>query len=103
MKLQTDCIEILEEEYKAYVVKVVSASRAGVGDILCCINGVFYLFEIKGRNDSERALQRENINRVIQAGGRATFIRSTSELRDFIRSGSSGHIYTNLTNNKIKL
>lgn len=103
MKLQTDCIKIIEEEYHGYVVKVISASRSGVGDLLCCIQGYFYLFEIKGEGDTERSLQRANINATIRAGGRACFIRSVHELRQFIDTGARGRTYAELTKERLKL
>src|SRR5574343_241774 len=44
-------VEILETRYKAYVVNVNAASKAGTMVLLACINGCFYGFEIKWKND----------------------------------------------------
>lgn len=82
--LQPKCIKVLENEYKAYVIKIIKSSKAGDGDIVACIDGLFYMFEIKWKSDKPSELQKVKINRAIDAGGYAYFVRSVEELREFI-------------------
>lgn len=55
----------------AYVIKVISASKAGVPDIICCYKGIFIAIEVKtpGTRDNVSALQQYNLEQVMKAGG----------------------------------
>lgn len=79
--LQPRVIRCLEDEYGAYVVNVNTASKSGHMDVLACIRGLFYGFEVKWKTDQPSALQRQKINACIDAGGRAYFIHSVEQLR----------------------
>ncbi len=79
--LQPKCLKALEDEFGAYVVNVTAASKSGHMDIIACIKGDFYGFEIKWKNDQPSELQKEKINKCIDAGGKAYFIRSLEQLR----------------------
>jgi len=79
--LQPKCITILEKEYSAYVVNITAASKSGHMDLLACIKGKFYGFEIKWKSDQPSELQKDKINNCIESGGKAYFIRSEDELR----------------------
>lgn len=78
--LQPKVIATLEDRYGAYVVKVTQASKAGHMDVLACVKGRFYGFEVKWRSDQPSELQKDKINRLIDAGGRGYFIRSVAQL-----------------------
>lgn len=82
--LQPKCMEVLEKEYKAYAIKIMSASKAGHMDIIACINGLFYGFEVKWKSDQPSLLQKQKINTLIDAGGKGFFIRSIADLRDAV-------------------
>lgn len=79
--LQPRVIRCLEDEYKAYVINITAASKSGNMDVVACIKGQFYGFEIKWKSDQPSALQRQKINACIDAGGKAYFIRSLEALR----------------------
>ena len=79
--LQPKCLTVLEKEYGAYVINVTAGSKAGHMDIIACIKGEFWGFEIKWKNDQPSPLQKEKINKCLDAGGRAYFIRSVEQLR----------------------
>lgn len=55
----------------AYVVKIISASQAGVPDVICCYRGRFVAVEVKRpetvRNVSR--LQAYNLDKITEAGG----------------------------------
>ena len=92
--LQPKIIKVLEKEYRAYVINVTGASKSGTMDIVACIprslsigeaySGLFYGFEIKWKNDKPSELQKEKINKCIDAKGSAYFIRSVDQLRDIL-------------------
>jgi hypothetical protein len=98
--LQPKIAKVLAEEYSAYIINVVMASKAGHMDIIACIPrvlhlaealnrqqgliGVFYGFEVKWKNDQPSELQKGKINNLIDAGGRGYFIRSVEQLRDIL-------------------
>lgn len=98
--LQPKCAKILEIEYNAFVIIPTGTTKSGVPDILACIPmnigtnicvetvtlGLFYGFEIKWKNDQPSELQKQKINAVIDAGGRAYFIRSEHQLREILDS-----------------
>lgn len=92
-KLQPKCIKILEKEYNAYVINLNVASRAGNMDLIACIKGQFYGFEIKWKNDVPSELQKDKINCCIEAGGKAYFIRSEDELRCILEKRIQPHKY----------
>lgn len=79
--LQPKVAKCLADEYGAYVINVITASRAGHMDIVACVRGQFYGFEVKWKSDQPSALQRQKINTLIDAGGKAYFIRSLAQLR----------------------
>ena len=69
-QIQTKIIKYLEKQ-GAYVVKVISASKAGVPDILCCYQGKFIGIEVKtpGTKDNTSKLQDYNLKKIREAGG----------------------------------
>lgn len=82
--LQPKCMKILNHEYGAYVINLIGSSISGHGDIVACIKGLFYVFEIKYKNDQPSELQKKKINDCIDAGGKAYFIRSEEQLRHIL-------------------
>jgi len=82
--LQPACIKVIEQEYNGYVVKVVAASKSGHMDIVAGIAGEFYGFEVKWKNDKPSELQKDKINKCIDCGNKAYFIRSVQQLREIL-------------------
>lgn len=58
----------------AYAIKVQSANRAGVPDILACHNSHFYAFEIKRPGESPSPLQLHHQSLIHQSGGKAFIV-----------------------------
>jgi Holliday junction resolvase len=52
-----------------YAVKIISASRSGVPDIICCIGGLFVAIECKSDVGSQTELQRYNERGIIDSNG----------------------------------
>ncbi len=67
-KLQAKIIKYINA-CGGYTVKVVTASRSGVPDILACHNGKFYGIEVKIGNNKPSALQVANLELIAKAGG----------------------------------
>lgn len=96
--LQPKCAKVLEQEFGAFVVIATGTSKSGIPDIVACVNeegyggpgnpdgdyGAFYGFEIKWGNDTPSELQKRKINEIIDAGGKAYFIRSVEQLRKIL-------------------
>lgn len=91
--LQPKCIKILERDFNAYVINLTSAGTSGNMDVIACIKGKFYGFEIKWKNDQPSELQADKINKCIAAGGKAYFIRSTEQLINILELGLEPIIY----------
>lgn len=55
----------------AYVVKIVSASQAGVPDVICCYKGRFVAIEVKRPETIKNVsrLQALNLDKIQEAGG----------------------------------
>lgn len=95
--LQPKVIKILETEYNAYVIKVQAASKSGHMDVIACIDGLFYGFEIKYKSDVPSELQKDKINSLIDAGGKGYFIRSVEQLRYILNQKIAPEKYTSKT------
>lgn len=69
-QIQTKIIKYLESQ-GAYVVKVISASKSGVPDILACKDGRFYGIEVKTPKTKTNTskLQDYNLQKIKDAGG----------------------------------
>ena len=69
-QIQTKIKTVLEKR-GAYVVKVISATKAGVPDILCCYNGRFIGIEVKRPSTKANVskLQQYNLQKIIDCGG----------------------------------
>lgn len=54
---------------------------AGIPDIIACINGRFYGFEVKTERGKPTRLQEATIRKILAAGGTAMVVRSVEEVR----------------------
>jgi len=74
-----------------YIVKVVTATKKGVPDILACINGTFYGIEVKiGRNRAS-PLQLANLRQIKEAGGIGILAYSVKDVTMAIKIEKHGH------------
>lgn len=84
--LQPKVVKCLENDFSAYVINITSASKAGHMDVIACIKGLFYGFEVKWKNDVPSPLQKQKINELSNSGGKGYFIRSIAQLRDILEN-----------------
>ena len=84
-QIQKKLIKWLEDK-GYYVVKVVSANKSGVPDLLACIDGKFVGIEVKRPETKGRVskLQAHNLSKIKEAGGYATVSWSLDDLKEFI-------------------
>ena len=54
---------------------------AGIPDIIACVNGKFYGFEVKTETGKPTALQQATIRKILDAEGIAIVVRSVDEVR----------------------
>lgn len=54
---------------------------AGIPDIIACISGRFFAFEVKTKTGKVTELQKATINKILAAGGTALVVHSVNEVR----------------------
>lgn len=86
--IQKNIIRLLEKNYNAYVVKVQVASKSGVPDLLCCVNGKFVAFEVKRPNSKTQVtkLQEYNLRKIRESKGHALVVWSTQMVSDYLKA-----------------
>ena len=57
---------------------------AGIPDIIACIDGKFYGFEVKTDNGKPTKLQESTIRKINKAGGIAVVVRSVDEVKSIL-------------------
>jgi hypothetical protein len=70
-QLQRKVIKYLKSLPNTWFFKVWGGGyqRAGIPDLICCINGIFIAIELKGDNGKPTELQKMNIKNINAAGG----------------------------------
>lgn len=91
-QIQKEIIDFLQEQPKVYLVKVHSATKAGVPDLLTCIHGRFVALEVKTLKGKASELQLTNIKRIRDAGGLAFVVRSRDEVKHIINQLMNGEL-----------
>ena len=59
---------------------------AGIPDIIACIGGRFFAFEVKTLTGKPTKLQEATIRKILASGGTALVVRSVDEVRSAICS-----------------
>ena len=69
-----------------YVVKVISANKSGVPDIIACVEGKFVGIEVKRptTKNNVSALQRKHLDMIEESGGYSTVAWELEQVIDFI-------------------
>lgn len=57
---------------------------AGIPDIIACVSGRFYAFEVKTDKGKATSLQEAMIRKINRAGGVAMVVRSVDEVKNVI-------------------
>lgn len=64
---------------------------AGIPDIIACVDGRFYGFEVKTETGKPTGLQEATIRKILNAGGVAVIVRSVDEVRAIIEAPCDEH------------
>lgn len=64
---------------------------AGIPDIIACIDGGFYAFEVKTDTGKTTSLQDATIRKILAAGGTAMVVRSVDEVRNIVEGNILGY------------
>ena len=64
---------------------------AGIPDIIACINGRFFGFEVKTESGKPTKLQEATIRKILAADGTAVVVRSVDEVRAVIEAPCDEH------------
>jgi len=78
--IQTKIIKYLDS-LGAYTVKTVILNRAGVPDLLVCLNGSFIAIEVKKRGNTTSALQKNHLKRIKRANGISIVAYSVEDVK----------------------
>ncbi len=62
---------------------------AGIPDIIACVNGRFFAFEVKTTSGKATQLQQATVRKILAAGGTALVVRSVDEVRDALRDSGA--------------
>lgn len=63
---------------------------AGIPDIIACVGGRFYGFEVKTEKGKPTALQEATIRKINAAGGTAAVVRSVDEVKAVLMAQGGG-------------
>lgn len=88
--IQRKIIKYLEAN-GAYVVKVISASKSGVPDILCCYKGRFIAIEVKtpATKSNVSELQKYNLKQVTECGGLSIVAWELKQVEEFMNAAAA--------------
>ena len=64
---------------------------AGIPDIIACIGGKFYGFEVKNESGQPTVLQEVTMRKIQAAGGIAVVVRSVAEVKVVLEGKGSGY------------
>ena len=82
-QLQKKIVSYIESLPNSYVIVTIATNRKGTPDIIACINGLFYAFEIKLPTalDTVTPIQKVTIEKIKKAGGKAYIINSVEQIK----------------------
>ena len=90
-KLQTKILKRIEKR-GAYAIKVISANKNGVHDIIGCHLGYFFSIEVKFGRNRPSPLQLAHLHLIRDAGGMSVIawdVETVDEMLDSIEAKSS--------------
>jgi len=62
---------------------------AGIPDIIACIDGSFFAFEVKTATGKVTALQKATLQKILASGGTAAVVRSVDEVQALLSPDST--------------
>ena len=85
--IQRQILRWLNSQRGVYAFKVAQGmySQQGISDILACVNGKFYAFEVKTKTGRATALQKAFLSDIINAGGKGFIVRSLEKVKTILK------------------
>ncbi len=83
-RIQTKIMSYLKEEGH-YAFKTVTLGKKGVPDIIACIHGKFFAFEVKSPKGKPTELQKWNLRQIGRSGGIAAVVYSVEDVINLIK------------------
>ena len=65
----------------AYTIKTITSNRAGIPDLIVCIDGKFAALEVKKPGNKASPLQSLELARIIKAGGIAAVVTNVNDVK----------------------
>ena len=84
--IQKNILTFLKTVPNCWSIKTIQSNKLGCPDILACIEGAFYAFEVKQEKGQTTAIQDFQLNQIKIAGGRSFIVRSVEDVRKAIHS-----------------
>lgn len=83
--IQKQIIDLIEKR-GGYVVKVITASRVGIPDLLVCFEGHFIGLEVKmpSTRTNVSKLQGYNLQRIIDSGGKSAVVWKVEQVDEIL-------------------
>ena len=77
----------------AYVVKIISASKSGIPDLLVLYKGKFIALEVKtpDKKNNVSDLQQHNIDEIVKNGGLAFVVWELNQVKEIIKGLENGN------------
>lgn len=79
-----DWLNDLDGGVKAIKIHGSQFMEAGTPDILCCMDGVIYWFEVKTEKGSVSKIQEKRIDEWREAGAKCHVVRSLADVQEII-------------------
>lgn len=87
-QFQKQVINFLNEQ-EIYHIKIWGGGfqRAGIPDLICCVNGLFFALELKAENGKATPLQMYNLRKIKESGGLAMILYPSqfNQFKQFIK------------------
>jgi len=73
----------------AYTIKTIVSNRKGIPDIIACIDGNFYAFEIKTNKGKVSPLQEYELSKIKRAGGISSLVRNVEDIKTLMQKNTN--------------
>lgn len=83
-QIQKRILDYLKSRSDTWAVKIISCNRKGTPDILACISGRFFAFEVKRPSGTVAEIQKVQIKRIEDTGGVAAVVYSVEDVQKII-------------------
>jgi Holliday junction resolvase len=83
-KIQAKILSYLKGLNECWAVKVIECNMRGCPDIIACINGKFYAFEVKSFSGKLSPSQKTQGKRITRAGGQWYVVTSVDQVKEIL-------------------